>query len=258
MHVVVQVFALAEPDLDRTLDAYAACDVPPFVSELRYEACVTPWSVVTASNVVADDTSTLRELLAHDIAAARRHPVFELVETPAGKLVSRNRAHGHAFDAGADVLVVGDGDAPPLSADYLEQLLRPLTYRRVIATNARPVAPWTPIGAATNAVGWLQDAVMPHVNGQGHALSRAGWQAAGPFDEAAEAERMIRTVRREEEFAFRRRLEAAGTVVDVEAARVYNDVRRTRCRLRPSFRAFGIEEPAYCARIGVESFGPRP
>lgn len=32
MRIVVQVYALAEPDLERTLDAYAACHVPAFVT----------------------------------------------------------------------------------------------------------------------------------------------------------------------------------------------------------------------------------
>lgn len=244
----VQVFAYAEPDLKRTLDAYAECQTPSGW-ELVYKACVTP------RGAVARAPADLQDLVARHVDVALEHDVFELLETPPGKLSSRNHAHAAAVDAGVDAIVAGDADAPPLDRDYLEQLLEPLKCPTTVATNARPVAPWTPLGTLTNAAGWLIDDLRPHVNGQGHALDARAWEFAGPFEVDDETD--ATAVRLEEEFAFRRRLEDLGDVIDVGAARVRNDIRRTRCALRRSFRGLGIDEPAYCRRLGAETFQPR-
>lgn len=238
---VVQVFSYDEPELQETLDAFADCRVPDRWA-LRYEACVTPAGAGLEAN----------ELLARQVDQAVNHPVFELVRTPPGKLSSRNAAH----DAGAvdaDVIVAGDADAPPLDRGFLEALLTPFQDADVVATNGTPVAPWTLLGTATNLLSWGHDVIQPHLNGQGHAFTADGWRAAGPFD--VEAERNSYRVRRDEEFAFRRRLEDLGRVVDVSDARVYNDVRRARCRLRSA----GPREPSdpYCSRLGTTTFEPR-
>lgn len=235
----IQVFALDEPDLKRVLDAYAECTRPPGW-DLVYKACVTPAPAAGAHH--------------HRVDVADAHPVFDLEVTPPGKLASRNHAHDGAVDAGVDAIVAGDGDGPPLEADYLVELLAPFANTDVVATNATPVAPSTPIGVATNLVGWTHDAIVPHMNGQGHAISADGWLAAGPFDEAAEADRRAHEVRLEEEFEFRRRLEAVGDVVDTRA-RVHNDTRRTRCHLERLL--LGEAHDPYCQRIGAASFAPR-
>lgn len=239
----VQVFAFDEPDLKRTLEAYANCTTPAGWS-VTYKACVTPRSAIASA------PAALHEVVHRQVDIARNHDVFELVETPPGKLASRNHAHSLAADAGVDVLVVGDADAPPLTMDYLDQLLAPFADD-VVATNARPVAPWTPIGAATNLMGWAHDVAVPHMNGQGHALRATAWEAAGPFvvdDQTDNPE-----VRLEEEFALRRRLDELGNVVDVADARVHNDTRRTRCKLEAVLP--GDPSP-YCQRLGVETFAP--
>jgi hypothetical protein len=258
MHVVVQVFALAEPHLERTLDAYAACDVPTFVSTIRYEACVTPRSSVTASATASLDepaVATLRELLGRNVTAARRHADFELVETPPGKLTSRNYAHDAASRAGADAIVVGDGDASPVDASYLERLLAPVATGGAVGANgfSRPA---TLGGWLVQPARRLDLALRRPLYGRSSAISTAGWEAAGPFRVDTVDPTEVVSVRREEEFAFRRRLESVGPVVDVDEARVYNDNRRYACSLDRGFNRFGRPMTGYCKRIGIESFQP--
>lgn len=244
-HAIVQVFSYDEPDLKRALDAYARC-YPPDGWRLSYQACITPRGAIQSA------PASYRDLVHRWTEIARAHPVFDLVHTPPGKLASRNAAHDAALEAGAEAVVAGDADAPPLDEDYLAALLAPLQDADVVATNGTPVAPSTPIGVATNVLGRLHDVVVPHMNGQGHAFATDAWADAGPF--AVDDQTDSRTVRLEEEFEFRRRLAALGDVVDVATARVRNDTRRTRCRLE----ALLPGQPSdYCQRIGVETFTPR-
>jgi len=254
MRVAVQVFALAEPDLERTLDAYAACEVPVFVSDIQYQACVTPRSTVGASAPLDDGTVTkLREMLANDVTAARQHPIFELVETPPGKLTSRNEAHQEAVRDGADVIVAGDGDAPPVDETYLDRLLTPFSTENAIATNGfskpRTVGGWLVQPARRVDLMWRKP-----LYGRSSAFVADGWKMAGPYQVEDLDQSDIVTVRREEEFAFRRRLEVLGPVIDVEEARVYNDNRRLSCSLDRGFNRFGRPMTDYCGQIGIESF----
>lgn len=258
MRVVVQVFALAEPELERTLDAYATCSVPSYVSTVRYEACVTPRSAISASTLLdGEAATTLHELVASDVATARRHPVFELVETPPGKLASRNRAHAAASRAGYDVIVAGDGDAPPVDESYLEELLAPLANAGAIGANGFS-RPGTLGGWLLQPARRLDLMVRKPLYGRSSAISTTGWEAAGPFRVGDVDQRDVVDVRQEEEFAFRRRLEDVGSVVDVAEARVYNDNRRYNCSLDRGFNRFGRPITGYCKRIGTESFHPKP
>lgn len=236
----IQVFAFAEPGLKETLDAYANC-TRPAGWDLSYTAAVTPAPV------------DVWEVRMHHAEIAADHDVFVYRPTPPGKLASRNTAHNQAVQRGADVIVAGDADAPPLDDDYFIELLEWFDQPEVVATNARPVATGGPIAVLTNAAGWAHDLVVPHMNGQGHAIAVDAWTRAGPFSEQAELERDVKRVRLEEEFEFRKRLEAVGRVVDT-GARVHNDTRRTKCRLR---RALGMEPGPYCRRLGTHSFAPR-
>lgn len=240
--VALQVFAYDEAEagagVEATLDAYAAQPVPAW-ADVTYEACVTP-----ASTGGGDRDRTVEQ--------AAAHPVFEYVEMPAGKLSSRNAAHEAAVGRGADVIVSADADAPPLGEDALGARLEPLGEDGVVATNSRPTSPPTPLGIAVNLAAWAEDVAFPHVNGQLHALTAGGWRAAGPFDVGVD-ERSVQAVRAEEEHRFRQRLEAVGEVRDVPGARVYNDTRRTRCRLR---RSLGLSTSDYCDRHGVTTFHP--
>lgn len=235
MRVAVQVFSFAEPDLKRTLDAYANCRTPAG-AEFLYKVYVTPREAVTA----------------YSVGAARDHDVFELVETPPGKLTSRDVAHDRAVDTGADVIVTGDADAPPLEEGYLETLLAPFEHPEVVATNSLPVAPGL-IGLGIDAIGALEDVVRPHLHGQGSAFTATTWERAGGFDEAID-QRDAGAVRRAEEFGLYRRFAALGKVVNT-GARVRNDSRRVRCALR----SVGAREPTdpFCQRRGVATFEPR-
>lgn len=243
MRVEVQVFAFDEPDLARTLDVYAAQEVPDMVDEIEYLAAVTPRESYRAS--MAEQ--------------AEAHEVFDLFETPPGKLASRNAAHDRAVGNGADVIVAGDADGPPFGREYLVRLLEPFADETVQATNSRPVAPWrTPLGAAVNVLGYAEDRVRPHLHGQGHALRGSAWVSAGPFDTDRD-QTDSRAVRAEEEFAFRDRLEALGRVVDVPAAKVHNSPRRAHCLARQSVRTSQHSLGDYCERT-VDSdvtFQPR-
>lgn len=248
MRVSVQVFALAEPRLERTLDAYAACTLPEFVSSVRYEACVAPRSRVQAG-------AGLRGLVASDVASARRHPVFELTSTPPGKLSSRNHAHTAAARSGTDVIVAGDGDAPSASGSYLEEILTPFQLDDVVAVNGFST-PGTLAGWVIQPARVLDLTLRAPLYSRSSAISTDGWNAAGPFRVDSVDQTNNVAVRREEEFAFRDRLETTGQVVDIAGARVYNDNRRYKCSLVRGFSRFGRPMTGYCQRIGADSFHP--
>lgn len=244
-HACVQIFSYDEPTLDHTLDAYADCTIPQGW-ELSYWACVTPRNGVTHESI--------RQ---HRVEIAREHDVFEYVRTPKGKLASRNYAHDMAVASGADVIVSGDGDGPPMYDGYLERLLAPFDRRGVVATNGRAKSNTPGLAPIVNTAIIVEDNVRPSLMGRGSAFTAGGWQRAGPFDERAEADKNVRAVRAEEEFAFRRRLEQHGEVVQTRA-KVLRDDRRIKCRLyeRP-LSYLGREPSAFCDRVGTESFQPR-
>lgn len=234
--VALQVFSYDESGLTRTLDAYADQPAPDW-ADVEYHACVTP----------VHNADYSREAYFATVDQAREHEAFEYVETPEGKLSSRNYAHDMAAEDGADIVVAADADAPPLAEDTLETLLVPFEEHGVAATNGRPIAPPTIVGVATNFASSIEDAVRPHLNGQLHAVATEAWSHAGPFSEAVD-QTNIREVRLEEEFRFRRRVEQTGRVVDTRA-RVRNSVRRTECRL-------GLRNDDFCRRRGKETFHP--
>lgn len=242
MKVALQVFAYREPHLARTLDAWAAQPTPPTVS-VDHEAWVTP------AGPLENDETWLR---------ADAHDAFRARVADAGKLTARNQAHEHAATSDYDAIVAIDADAPPLDERTLAKLLVPLSRGEAVATNSRPEAPWTVLGTATNLLGWAHDHVQPHINGQAHAFTTEAWNFAGPFEtDRVDETRSGTHVRREEEFAFRRRLETYGRVLDREDARVYNDPRRTKCRLREPFAPLGADAPDYCERrAGETTFDP--
>lgn len=255
MDVAIQVFAYDEKELGRTLDAIAAQWVPDWL-EPRYEAWVTPAAPAAARGERVAHSVTAREW---DQAAA--HDVFRAREAPPGKLSSRNVAHDEAVATGADAIVAWDADAPPLHDDALARLLAPIRRGEAVATNARPTSPWTVVGTATNVVGWVHDLVQPHIHGQCHALTAAAWAGAGPFrvdevDETTMMGALLRDgIRIEEEFAFRRRVDAVGPVVDTWDVRVRNDTRRTYCHFD---RMLGRDQSPYCRRMDSDvTFHPR-
>lgn len=227
MKVAIQVCSYDEPGLADTLDAWAAQPLPDGWSAM-YHAGVTPEPGYTGPRTFG--------MVDH----ARSHPVFEYVETPSGKLSARNVLHDLAVDRGADVIISTDADAPPWDETTTETLLAAFDDPRVVAANTTPVSPPTPLGLVVNLLAPIEDFVLPHMNGQGHALTTDAWRAVGPFDESV-SQTDSRLIRQEEEFGFYRRLRDYGTVVRTNA-RVYNETRRAECR-------FGLRNDWYCQRL---------
>jgi hypothetical protein len=237
MDVRVQMFAFREPEIAATMDAVSAQETPSW-ADVTYEAWITP----SRSD---GGCGTLR--------AAESHPTFEAHEAPAGKLSSRNAAHDHALNSGADSVVAWDADAPPLSEKTLERLIDPLVVESVLATNSRPVSTGL-VGAAVNLGGVVEDAVRPHLHGQCHALTAEAWDHIGPFPDVDETN--IDSVREVEEFHPYRELSETGHVIQT-AARVRNDTRRHRCHIEDTWSPFGRPSPdPWCDRRGVETFNP--
>lgn len=235
--VALQVFSYDEQGLGRTLDAYADQPVPDW-ADVEYHACVTPLHTVEYSRGAYFET----------VDQARDHDTFEYIETPEGKLSSRNYAHNRAAENGADIIVATDADAPPLERGTIITLLRPFEERGIVASNGRPVSPPTFIGFFNNIASEIEEVVWPHMNGQLHAFTAGAWRAVGPFNENID-QTNIREVRQEEEFRFRRRLEKAGRVAKTHAV-VRNDTRRTECKI-------GLRSDDFCRRQGAETFLPR-
>lgn len=186
---------------------------------------------------------------------ARETDGWEPVKAPVGKLSTRNQAHDRAFGRGADAVVTWDADAPPRSENPLKAILRPLERPEVVAANGTPVAPLSLAGVVQEAVSRLDDVARPHFHGQLSAITREGWQHAGPFDEDID-QFDPDAVRQEEEFDFYHRLQEVGEVVDVPEARVLNSDRRVACRVSDS-RLGGGAPTDYCERRGTVSFFPR-
>lgn len=233
MNVAIQILSYKEPHLSATLDAYADLSIPTFVDDIEYHAAITPRDELRESAPGVDPDPVVARM----VEQAEAHETFGLLRTPPGKLPSRNEAHDIAASRGADVIVVGDADAPPLHEDYLHELLAPFEAGEVAATNARPMASWTrPFGFTTNFLGFLDDRIRPHMHGQGHALSAEAWIVVGPFATDFDLTNS-RRVRAEEEYGFRHRLAEYAPVVDVWSARVYNDTRRSVCMANKSVRA---------------------
>lgn len=241
---VVQVFAFDEPLVDATLDGIANQTVPAGWT-VDYEAWVTP----AADGPGADVT----------VQVAEDHPIFEAHVAPVGKLASRNEAHWGAVDGGADAVVAWDADAPPKHQSVLAAILGPLgTDEGVVAVNGRPRSPRSPVGVVNRVAERLEDTFRPHLHGQLSAVSAYGWGEAGPFRVDDLDQTKIEQVRAEEEFAFRRRLEAVGSVAEAPEAVVLNDVRRAECRVARAYNRFPGEYPMdpYCQRAGVKTFMP--
>lgn len=232
--VYVQVPAFEEPQrLPSTLDAIRAQQTPPEY-DVRLEAWVTP---------SRDETGRCSTL----DAARRVLSNAAVFEAPNGKLSTRNRAHDHAFENGADIIVSWDADAGPEHDDVLTALVTTLDEPGVVAANSVPVSnDGSVLGALVGLVGFVEDSVRPHVHGQLHTVTRHAWKQAGPFRVPKETN--IASVRREEEFAFHDRLQRLGKVRTAKDARVFNDPRRHYCRLPDP------PEEDYCRRIGGDTF----
>lgn len=210
MRVAIQVPAYKEGEsMSRTLGSIRSQRVPRGV-DVRYEAWVTP----------ADGDETW--------AVAQRAPGWDVYEAPRGKLSARNEAHTSAFHDRYDVVVSWDADAPALHDDVLSNLLSPYG-RGAVATNG-----WYthsgPSKGIEDALAKIDFTVFRPIYGRLSSISAHGWSHAGPFDEDVD-QQSLNDIRREEEFAFRRRLEAAGEVADVKEAVVHGDSRRYRCMM---------------------------
>ena len=233
MDVCVQLFGYDEPMIDEAMDAWAE---QPYGrdDQVDFWGCVTP----KAPNY-------------HTAKAVERHESFRLFETPRGKLSSRNAAHDEAAGLGYDVIVATDADAPPLDRNVLMDLIEPFRVHGAAATMARPVAHASLPGVLLNASVATARKTIRYLHGQCSAISSYAWQQAGPFDTSID-ETDIRSVWREEEYDFYRRLRAVGPIHTVNG-RVRNDPRRWECRIKravPWLTADGT----YCDRSGTETF----
>lgn len=234
MRVSLQVPAFKEPGLSDTLDAWAEQYVPSW-ADISYEAWVTP----------SGRGETWRQ--------AEEHPVFEAAEAPQYKLRARNAAHDSAVERGYDAIMTVDADAPPLSDDTLKNLLTAAREPRVACVCANPVASKTPVGIYSN-IGVYTKEVIGGIHGQCHVLSRGAWQHAGPFSDGVD-HTDLKSVWKEEEYRFGRRLRQHGKVVYKFDAPVFNDTRRRECAWRDILPG---EKDAYCEKPdGDETFHPR-
>jgi hypothetical protein len=170
--------------------------------------------------------------LCDTMVAADRVEGWDTFEAPQGKLSARNAAHDDALARGADIIVTWDADAPPLTEGTLTALVAPFEDDAVVAVNSVPVAAPEPdlIGRLTDLTGFALDRINPHIHGQCHAMTAAAWDRLGPFDDSIDQTEST-TVRQIEEFGFYDRLTEIGTVVTADDAVVFNDTRRTRCRV---------------------------
>lgn len=232
MNVTVQVPAYSEGDIIEDTLAELTAQREPTWADVSYEAWVTP--------SCPNPESCRTWVRARDFDGVDAHLA------PNGKLSTRNEAHGHAVEGGADVLVTWDADAPPLHDDVLAELLAPLRSDGVVATNSAPTAPPTVVGVAVNVLGRVEDVARPHMHGQCSAFTAEAWQQAGPFDTDLD-ETEVFEVRQEEEFGFYRRLAELGAIEHPDGAMVENHPRRAECLL-------GVRNDGYCRRRGVETF----
>lgn len=241
MHAVIQVPAFREPELDHTLTGISQ-QYPPEGWRVSYEAWVTPTGAKT-------NCGTWKQ--------AEDHPVFSVHEAPSGKLNARNTAHKHAVaEADADVIVSWDGDAPPVDEHTLQTLLDPLTREDVVAANGRPVFPKSVFGILVDTASTIDRTIRKPLYGRLSAFTSTAWQAAGPFDTSVD-QTDVYSIRREEEFRYRRRLSKIGSVADTPAG-VHASLRRPACHLEKAFnQAFDTPESEWCRRRGEETFNTR-
>lgn len=233
---VVQLFAYDEPDvIAETLDRYAATPAPDNWT-LDYQAWVTP--------------TPTRETLRH----AESHPTFRAMRAPQGKLTTRNKAHDWAFTHNYDVVITADADEPPLRDDYFTELLAPFSRPPVQAVTAWP--------KNTNALAPLLDVARKFdeankpIRANCSALSQQAWSHAGPFRTNAVDETDIDSVRAEEEFGFRRRIEEIGEVVEQHSAQVEANNRRMASKVFGALRPLGQTDLGHAASRGAQTFAP--
>jgi len=241
-NVYVQVPAFHEGDhFYQTLPEIASQE-PPEGMTLTFEAWVTPG---------CDDLSNCRTW-----QAAENTRTVDAYEAPVGKLATRNTAHAHAVNEGADIIVAWDADAPPAHKDVLRALLTPYQETdAVVATNGNPTKA-TLVGPLISAVATAEDVIRPHFNSQLMSLSSFAWAEAGPFDTDLD-QTDVSAVRQEEEFDFYDRVSGLGEIAAPSNATVVESPRRQLCTVDRAFSRFGMRTHGYCNRIGERSFHPR-
>jgi hypothetical protein len=236
--IFVQMLAYDEPNekISRVLESINEQEVPENWGVTR-EAWITP--------AHPDDQS---------FWVAEQHG-FTAYESGQGKLTSRNQAHDHAIESGADVIAVVDADAPLLDDDVLFKVASPVLEGTHEAVNSLPRAKNPPgggflfLGALMDLGSRAEDVVMPHLHGQFHAISKRAWEYAGPFDTSVDQTDSME-VRNEEEFGFYHRVRDIGDIMTRNDAIVYDDPRRYYCKVAPWFAPDG-----YCDRRGTKTFG---
>lgn len=238
MDVAIQVFSYKERELEDTLDEYEKLNIPGFVDNVAYHACVTPRD------------SYMPRMAEH----AESHSTFEMIQTPSGKLSSRNHAHDLAMEQGYDVIVSGDGDAPPTDRDYLHALLGPFREPGVVATTGLQYDE-NPVTFPITHTFYYADQMRKPIYGRSSAFTVEGWRHAGPFADVDQTD--VYSTRGEEEFDFRRRLEEIGEFRMVSDARVHTDLRRVKCKYQKQWNKIGRPMSPYCERSGTETFHPR-
>lgn len=165
----------------------------------------------------------------------------DVYEAPIGKLSARNAAHQHALDQGYDVIFSWDADAPPTHDTVLAEMIESFDHEPTPScVNSRPVSGHTGdlFGYVVNLFAAFEDIIVPHVNGQCHAMTAEAWAHAGPFDDSID-QTDIAEVRAVEEFGMYRALRSVGPVVQNPSATVYNDPRRHKCNTP-------FADPEYC------------
>lgn len=218
--------------------------------DIRVEAWVTPATATPKKDI--------------SLGVADTSPAFDdAYVAPEGKLRTRNVAHDHALASDADVIVTWDVDAPAIEDDVLAAVLAQLRDDTVVGAQAEAITDLNRIdgylasmyGVLHNAAVSIEERTRPHMNGQMSAFMAEAWRYAGPFDTDLD-QTDVTTVREEEEFRFRNRLEQYGNVTTVNA-RVHNDPRRSICRLPSPLDGIVGTEEDFCSRRGTETFTTR-
>lgn len=235
-NAVVQLFAYDEPDvITSTMDQYAETPVPEHWS-IDYQAWVTP----------AESHQT--------VEAAKRHPQFSYMSAPKGKLATRNTAHNWAFNRSYDVVITADADEPPFRDDYFAELLAPFQRGSVLAVTGWPKN--TGLSAPVTTVARRLDETRRPIRANCSALSEIAWRYAGPFRVDDVDQTDITSVRREEEFDFRRRIEDVGEVVEQRSAQVHANNRRMLSKVYDALSPLGGSDLGHAASRGAKTFAP--
>jgi hypothetical protein len=233
---VVQLFAYDEPNvITPTMNRYAETPVPDNWT-FEYQAWVTP----------TEGHRTLRQ--------AENHPAFKAFQAPQGKLTTRNKAHDWAFSRNYDFVITADADEPPLRDDYFAELLAPFQSGRVHAVSGWPKN--TGLSAPLTGFARRLDETRRPLRANCSALDEMAWLSAGPFrtDDVDETE--VGSVRREEEFDFRRRIEEIGEVVEQHSAMVEANNRRNLSKVYDALRPLGDTDLGHAASRQAETFAP--